>query len=176
MSWLEIFLVWFAGLVNGFVFTSMLVLHIGKRALTRKPDTASPPKPAITDADIRARIRKVKDLTDMQMALQIQTDGPQRNAMDGKFKNTIIKDIKDLEEQKVEILKSIITDGFDPVISVANPDGTVETITLSQFMANKNITMPAAKDANDKVSERKKNLSKFTVYTGGKPDGGSTTH
>lgn len=175
MSWTEVFLVWLAGVMNGFIITSFLVMHIGRKALSKTRDTASPRKPEITDDEIRGRIRAVKELTDLQIALQVSTDGPQKNAMDGKYKNQINKQIKDLEEQKVELLKSIIDDGFDPVISVANTDGTIENLSLSAFMAQKNIVMqPKSGDANDKISERKKALSKFTVHTGGKPDGGTT--
>lgn len=181
MNWLEIFLVWFAGLVNGIVFTALIVFHIGNKALAsskkKLTDLAdSLPKGGTIDetlyALIEPRMNRIKEIAKLQMDLQGATDGPQRNAMDGKYKNGLMAQIKQLEEEKVTILNSILNDGFDPPVNVLKEDGTTELTKLSTFLAG------YSSDAVGKPSEPGpvRNVGKFVIHKGGKDDSGNTTH
>jgi hypothetical protein len=90
--------------------------------------------------------------------------------MDGKYKNSCSRQIKQLEEEKVTILQSIIKDGFDPSVNVLKEDGTTETTKLSEFLAGY-----SSKLAEDKKNAPIKNVGKFVVHKGGRDDGGNTT-
>jgi hypothetical protein len=149
------------GILTGAVGMVTLTIYLGKRALDkRKAEGESPTK------------KKVKEITNEQLDLYSQVSGPQKNALHGRYKNGLNGRIKELEEEKSSILKSILTDGFDPEITVMDGAGVVTTVKLSEFMAESGITIEPKK--TEPVST--KQVGKFTVHKGGKDDGGNTTH
>ena len=156
------------GIITGATGVITLALMMAKRSLDKlKKDTETNGK----KESVGSRMKKVKDITTEQLDLQSQVLGPQKNALHGKYKNGLNGRIKELELQKADILKSIITDGFDPEITVVDGAGVVTTIKLSEFLANSGIIMPP-KDTKQPT----KQVGKFTVHKGGKDDGGNTTH
>ena len=123
---------------------------------------------------IKERLSEVRSITEQQLTMQSRVEYPQKNAADGKYKNSLIRQIKDLEEKKALILQSIIDDGFDPVVRTIGPSGTTEEIRLSEFMGKYG---PVSKK-DEKVA---KVINKFTVLPGGKGSGedgsgNNTTH
>jgi hypothetical protein len=79
-------------------------------------------------------MNKVKDLTKEQIELQLQGDAPQKNALHGHYKNNLSRSIREIEQEKKDILQSILDDGFDPEISTLNSESKVENMKLSEFM------------------------------------------
>jgi hypothetical protein len=158
------------GILTGAVGMVTLTFYIGKRALDkRKAEGESPTKKV---ESVSSRMKKVKEITNEQLDLYSQVSGPQKNALHGRYKNGLNGRIKELEEEKSSILKSILTDGFDPEITVMDGAGVVTTVKLSEFMAESGITIEPKK--TEPVST--KQVGKFTVHKGGKDDGGNTTH
>ena len=90
--------------------------------------------------DVQERVNRVKDITKQQMDMQAQTEMPQKNSLDGHYKNGLTYKIRTLEEEKREILQSILDDGFDPEITTLNAESKMETMKLSEFMGNKGNT------------------------------------
>ena len=168
MDIIVVFAYFILGVITGATGVITLALMMAKRSLDKlKKDTETNGK----KESVGSRMKKVKDITTEQLDLQSQALGPQKNALHGWFKNGINGRIKELELQKADILKSIITDGFDPEITVVDGAGVVTTIKLSEFLAQTGIVVPP-KDPKSST----KQVGKFTVHKGGKDDGGNTTH
>lgn len=133
--------------------------------------------------DIQKRLDRVGNITSEQIALMQQADGPQRNALDGKHKNLLIKQIKSLEEEKIEIFHSILKDGSDPLIAVKTSEG-ITRMTLTEFMLHEGYALPTPetnKPTDEQLPMNAKRVGKFIVYsrpeTSSLPDdSGETTH
>jgi hypothetical protein len=163
------------GLILGFVSTVGLVLYLGKKSLSKKLESKLD---SLKDAtkkieSVSDRMKKVKDIVSQQLDMQAQATMPQKNGLDGKYKNGLIREIKRLEEEKHEILKSILKDGFDPEITTIDEAGVVTSMKLSQFMADQGIVVQ--KEDKQTIKETPKQIGKFTVYKGGRDDGGGET-
>ena len=163
------------GLILGFVSTVGLVLYLGKKSLSKKLESKLD---SLKDAtkkieSVSDRMKKVKDIVNQQLDMQAQATMPQKNGLDGKYKNGLIREIKRLEEEKHEILKSILKDGFDPEITTIDEAGVVTSMKLSQFMADQGIVVQ--KEDKQTIKETPKQIGKFTVYKGGRDDGGGET-
>jgi hypothetical protein len=111
---------------------------------------------------VKERLAKVRELTKVQMTLSSQVEIPQKNSLDGKYKNGLSKEIKKIEEEKAVILKSILSDGYDPDVSILGENGA-ETMKLSQFLGTMNTS---SKESSTEVQAKKE--SKLSVLRGGK--------
>lgn len=157
----------FIGVANGVIGMIAFTLYLGHKSLKKK-QLEAPPKVSIND-----RIKRVKDIATEQLDLSNQSEGPQKNALDGKHKNGLIGRLKVLEEEKNEILKSILADGADPELTTVDQAGVVTQMKLSEYMTHMGISMePKKKSPKEVKAER---MGKFTVFNGGN-DGGNTTH
>ena len=161
MSGLEIILVYMSGIISGAIGMIALTLYIGKKALSK--DRAA--KKSVSE-----RLQKVKTLTEEQLDMQATASEPQKNGLDGKYKNGLVKRVKALEEEKAEILKSILDDGFDPEVTVQAMGGGLEKMKLSEFLVQQGINFDI-KNKTQKTIEPKKNP--FTIIKGGKGDDGN---
>lgn len=162
--------------VLGFLFgvSSVLgvIFHLGGKSLQKKKEEL---KERVKKAEsIESRMKRVKEITNEQVELAQRADGPQKNSLDGKYKNGIIREMKRLDEEKNNILKSILTDGHDPELTTIDEAGVVSRMKLSEYMAYMGIKMDPPKSNQSKVEQ----IGKFTVIRGGRDDGGgnNTTH
>lgn len=164
-------LVYIIGIATGILITVGIIFHIGIKSMEKK---IGEKKVAIS---IQERLNKVKELTNEQLEMLQRADGPQRNALDGKYKNSISRTVKQMEEEKTELLRSILRDGHDPEITTLDPAGVVTKMKLSQYMVESGISTDET--TKQDVKAPPKNINKFTVLKGGKTDdnsGNNTTH
>jgi Na+-translocating ferredoxin:NAD+ oxidoreductase RnfG subunit len=98
-----------------------------------------------------ARLKKVKELTERQAELLAAAEAPQKNALDGLYKNDLVKEAKEIEKEKNNILRSVLQDGFDPPISLLMADGTKTTSKLSEYLS----TIPVEEESKIKKSSLK---------------------
>lgn len=168
MGILEIILVYLSGVISGVIVAMGFVLYVGQRSMKKSIEKKKTELDGLKS--INERLSKVKELTEQQLNLQSGAEGPQKNALHGRYKNGLGQEIEFLEEQKVEILKSIVKDGFDPEISTMGHDGVITKGKLSAFLTERGISL------DDAPTEKENPRSKFTVYRGGKGDGGETVH
>jgi len=61
---------------------------------------------------------EINNITDEQMLLINQVDRPSAGASHSIWKNEIIQRVKELEEQKLSIFKTILASGVDPLITM----------------------------------------------------------
>lgn len=163
------------GMFTGALLFKIQQIRVGNETLKEKIKAASAKLNASSSLD--DRMKRVREITEEQLDMLQRSDGPQKNSLDGRYKNRLNRTVKDLEEEKNDILRSILDDGHDPEITSMGPDGIVTKMKLSEFMVDNGIS--AAKTTkSDKAEEPKtRQVGKFTIYKGGKDDGsGSTTH
>lgn len=160
------------GIITGAIgIVTMTLAHANKTA-KNKLKALSTDKPTVDQ-----RMKKVKELVAEQLELSRRADGPQKNGLDGKYKNQLIRQLKALEEEKNDILRSIILDGEDPTLTTMDESGTVTQMKLSEYMAYMGVTMaPKKETVAPKQEPKTERIGKFTVVKGGKDDGGNTTH
>lgn len=158
------------GMFAGSALTVFITIHLGRRMLNKQ--RAAGPK-AVADAaprnSVEERMKRIKDITNEQMELMQAQDHPQKNSLDGRYKNGLGAEIKALEEEKTELLISIIEDGHDPEVTTVDATGEIAKMKLSKFIADSGIKIPGKQAP-------KPSTGKFTVVRGGKDDGGNTTH
>lgn len=159
------------GFLLGLGSVLAFVMHVGNQGLKKKK--AELQEKVKKAESIDARMKRVKEITAEQVELASRADGPQKNSLDGKYKNGIIKEMKRLDEEKNTILKSILSDGHDPELTTIDEAGVVSRMKLSEYMAYMGIKMDPPKQKTTKVEQ----IGKFTVIRGGRDDGGdNTTH
>jgi len=84
---------------------------------------------------VKERFKIFSKLTESQRALLGQVDQPSINASHSRFKNSVIRDLKQIEEDKKEVLQSILDDGIDVHISIMDTDGEITKVLISEFLS-----------------------------------------
>lgn len=88
------------------------------------------------DPTVKTRLDRAFDITEQQLGIMGALDMPQSSASHGKYKNDLISQLKSLEKEKLDILKSILNDGYNPSLVVLNAStNEKEKITLKDFVA-----------------------------------------
>lgn len=105
--------------LGGLTFTIVLFALVMLAA--PKPMSKDQTRKAIEDIEllgsIKYRMKLVNELTTSQMDLIGQLDRPAASATHARHKNSIIAQLKEIEEQKTDIFRSIVDDGVDPIIT-----------------------------------------------------------
>lgn len=120
---------------------------------------------------IKERLLKAADITKIQMELRSQQEMPSKNALHSRHKNGLVYEINDLEEQKLSILRSVLGDGFDPMITIINDGGGREEVPLSSYVDRAEKALFEQRGTTPPLPPEKKNVGKFVIYKGGKDDG-----
>lgn len=85
-------------------------------------------------AAIKAKFDFFQELTLKQLDLIGKLDQPSSNASHSRFKNSLRQDIKQIEEEKMSILQSILDDGVDAEVKVITPDGSTTKKRISEIV------------------------------------------
>lgn len=102
------------------------------------------------DSSVRQRLNKVQDLTQEQLGILGMMDKPQSGPLEGRNRKYLQAQLTEIEEEKLNLMKSIIKDGFNPKIKILNDQGEVETITLESFLDRKKDRDPPVNDPTPK--------------------------
>jgi hypothetical protein len=129
------------------------------------------------DRSIKDRLTQAGKLAALQLDLRAQVDMPSKNALHSKYKNGIAAEIADIEQQKLDILRTVLAEGVDMMITVVHDGGERGEILLSQYVAQAQVAFnehagikPEAVPTAPGQGQPKK-VGKFFVYNGGKNDG-----
>lgn len=100
-------------------------------------------------------VKLVEELSNQQAKLIVQLSIPSKNASHARHRSNILEEVKELEQAKIKIFKSIVDDGVDPLVKVYDNDSPDKTkkITMSEAIlrheANqKNIKESTRTDSN----------------------------
>ena len=187
------------GFIVGFLIVIGLSLHYGRKAaMKKKKEEAEEFVDQFEDMvrkikgqlSIQERLTKVKEITARQLELRAQSDGPLKSSLHGKYRNSLINEMKSLEQEKNDILRSILKDGLDPELSVMDEVGGTTTMKLSEYMAYIDLYAdePKSKTRSNVFNQKQekpdltvhegerltdidrasRDRSKFTVHEGGK--------
>lgn len=124
-------------------------------------------------ASIKEKLLKASDITKAQMSLRDQIELPSKNALHSRHKVGLMYELRDLEKEKIDILKSILLEGYDPMVTVLSPSGTREELALSTYVNNSEQELAQFEEVEnnlEKENSKPKNINKFVVYKGGKDD------
>jgi hypothetical protein len=128
---------------------------------------------------IKQRLVKASELAQAQTELRAQAEMPSKNSLHSRYKNGLVEEITNLEYQKLDILKTVLAEGFDPMITVLNDAGGKEEMALSVYvneaLSTLNKVRPggAAPEPEPNLPTEAKKIGKFVIYKGGKDDGTS---
>ena len=184
-------LIFFAAFAAGMCFGSAMFLVYGWYTVNKMKKTKEVLMDAIRQKakemdqkkdSIKDRLIKASELAQAQMAVKAQIEMPSKNALHSRYKNGLVSDIQDMEHQKLDILRTVLAEGFDPIITVINDVGGREEIPLSAYVnsaaqllndTSGTKTTPEGDPPVSKAPDTKK-VGKFILHRGGKDDG--TTH
>lgn len=123
---------------------------------------------------IRERLLKASEIMKRQVELRGHAEMPSANSAHSKYKNGLISEMTELENEKIAILQSILDDGFDPTITLVGPGGTKEEMPLSTFLNNGVKKEAEVKQPEENQTPSVRKVGKFVVHKGGKDDSGTT--
>lgn len=86
---------------------------------------------------VKERFKQFRKLTETQQDLINQVYTPSKSAAHSKFKNVLTKEIKDIENRKKDILKTILDDGIDVHMTVMDPEGKTSKMKISEILADR---------------------------------------
>jgi len=126
---------------------------------------------------VKSKLERAAKIAEQQQLMMAQIDMPSKNALHSRWKNDLIHNVKELEKDKIAILRSILTeDGFDPTIITNDETGQKRELLLSQLIKNYDAA-PPLDDENDMLSDTNKKTEQappkpvnVAVLPGGKDD------
>ena len=83
---------------------------------------------------IKGMIELASELADQQLSMWRQLDGPSKGASHGKWKSGVIKQINALEEDKINIFRDILKEGYDLTISMVEEGGEIKKMKMSEVI------------------------------------------
>ena len=176
---------WFiAGIAAGIAIATILALRWSTRATLLVKDTLNSASdsvkklaqdPKLLDS-VRERISRVTEIADKQEVLIISAQTPSASASHARYKNTLIRELKALEQEKMDIFKSIVNDGIDLKMKTTI-DGKEQIISMSEILKKyEDVNPPASvtpmKQSNktDTNLPKKKNPLRLVVNNRGDKD------
>ena len=182
---MEMLLTFMAGTVFGCVFIMCYCYYKINKIKKVKEDLLSKIKTKATElnkkeSSIKDRLVKASAIAQTQMAIRAQLEMPSKNSLDSKYKNGLVSELQDLEQHKLDLLRTVLAEGFDPLITVINESGNKTEVPLSAYVneaagvlnTHQGSAAPATTPQND--TDQPKKTSKFVLHKGGKDDNGTT--
>lgn len=122
---------------------------------------------------VNYRFKQINEMTKRQMDLVSQMEAPSKSAAHSRNKSALSGELKQLEEQKLEIFQSFLNDNIDPVITVLNSDGEPSSMKVSEFMGLDETKEDLPNDTDPKNHRR--SILKLVEETNDEQDG-NTDH
>lgn len=154
-----------------------LMEQLNKAAAAKQPATSQTALTEQQRISIRERLLQAAELAQTQMAIREQLEMPSKNALHSKYKGDLVAEMHELEQHKIDLLRTILAEGFDPYISVVNESGHKEEIPLSSYVNTMVSSLSAvtgdvpAPPPSAEGADQPRKVGKFFVYNGGKSDG-----
>lgn len=154
---LEISIAAVGGLIIGFAFSSFgwkiaydSLYKVSLKAIKDQHGDNN----KIIYARVRAKIADISKITETQIALWGQIDGPNMSAAHSKWKRNLINEINNLESEKMAIFKEILKDGVDLTVSIIESDGTKSNKQMSEIVKEFDIKQLDNSHISNKPTEK----------------------
>ncbi len=118
------------GILTLTVFTEVKQLRVMRRI---KQEIEKAFNEGFKMGTVAPKLERVNAIAGEQMNYMSGLDRPSASAAHSKHKNSVISTIKKLEQEKLELLRAIIKDGVDPILSVSI-DGKQQNIKTSELI------------------------------------------
>lgn len=82
---------------------------------------------------VKLQLQRINEISKIQMDFMGALDRPNASAAHARHKNSIVSQVKALEEEKVTIFKSILKEGADPMLSVVI-NGETKSLRASELL------------------------------------------
>jgi len=118
---------------------------------------------------VQLKIQRINEISKIQIDYMSSLNRPNASAAHARHKNSLVSQVKALEEEKIALFKSMLEDGADPLLTVAI-DGTTKSMKASELLpilesgyTPQDETPQIKTDSNSPVSARTKlHVVKFT--------------
>lgn len=91
---------------------------------------------------IRGKLDEVHKIMSAQLKLWCSVDGPNRGASHTRWKSGLIGQINDLETEKINAFRDIISNGVDITVQVMNSNGSKSEKKMSQLISEHELSTP----------------------------------
>ena len=107
--------------------------------------------------DFKKRMDKLDAIMAEQIDLMGAIDGPSKGSSHSRWKNDIIKRIKDLDKEKIELMDSIVADGFNPTlkVSIGGEEKMMKLSEISDEIRGHLKEEPTPKEKSDFINNQK---------------------
>ena len=124
----------FLGAVLSYLFTSRILLPRGYRAVSQA-DIEKITNRANKVGYTECKLDIVDSINQDQFALIDKLNAPNVSASHSKYKRELMQEIRELDDRKLDILKSIHDDGVELNLTITDGfDGETKQISLSEFI------------------------------------------
>jgi hypothetical protein len=111
---------------------------------------------------------RINEITKTQLDLFASTQLPSSSPSHSKYKNGIVGELKKLEEEKLEIMKSLLDEGIDPEVGVLDEDGNLKSSKMSEIVKkytdNKETEIPQNKTKTESKSPVNKDAKVISLF------------
>ncbi len=116
--------------------------------------------------EIKNGMQRLIEITNEQAKIIANIQEPSKNALHSKHKQQLVLRVTDLQEEKVDIIRIILSTGYDPKVVISGDDGKPESIHLSEYLERilAHLPPPPPTTTDSKSIMR----GKFHVIKGGK--------
>lgn len=135
-------LIYGLGIATGFLIVGIYGAILANRDQERRIRLAQEIKHFITETEkklisVRDKMSRAQEITEEQLDIMYSMEGPQKGVLDGKNRKSLQLKLKTLEQEKMEILESVVKDGHNPTITILNEFSERESLKLSEFLERK---------------------------------------
>jgi len=174
-----------SGIMIGMFINSELQ-KVGMKSLLKKvkKELSIAYEEGVKYGKVQPKIDRINEISQEQTDRMSSLDTPNASAAHARHKNSIVSIIKQLEEEKLNLLRSFIKDGTDPTLVVLI-DGDKKRMKVSELLtkygpdsteADKPLQLKT--DSNSPVNTRALSIVKNTKENaddGGKPNSSDST-
>jgi len=136
---MEYFFVYLLGIMSGFglaIIYGIILANSDRKNLQEKTTKfVDELKKEMIWASAKERFDKALAISHEQSQMISKIEGPSRGALYSKWRNDTRSQLLALEREKMDIFRSIIADGLDPLVSVMGDDGEVVKKKMSETVA-----------------------------------------
>jgi hypothetical protein len=158
-----------AGALLGFTIHSEIYrVNLKKLTILVKKELETAYNTGVKTGIIQPTLDRLQEISKEQIDCINSIDRPSASAAHSRYKNTVVSQIKQLEEEKEKLLRGILARGFDPLLSIIMTDGQTKSMKVSEIVSMlesesiSNETSQSTTDPNSSCSAKTLRLVKST--------------
>ena len=122
-----------AGVITPLVFILIYIAWLGRDIEKAKGKNRTPQAHEMIGS-IKYRFKEIESITMKQLELMDMLQAPNKGAAHARGKKTLVDSISSLEDNKMDIFRSILKDGFDPKVTIYDENGQKVDMKMSEAL------------------------------------------